>query len=148
MDPATLRLLGLVAAVLVSIVLALALRRRSGGRGARPDRLTARDLGHPLGARATLVQFSAPSCAICPRVSRALTEFTRDRDDVRHIEVDAGQRLALTRRLGVHRTPTVLVLDRTGLALQRFSGPPDLRRLRAVVSEITEPGSVPQPGGS
>jgi hypothetical protein len=44
-----------------------------------------------------------------------------------HVEVDAESHLELVRRLGVRRTPTVLVLDRDAAEVQRASGAPPSR---------------------
>lgn len=89
------------------------------------DRLTADDLGRPLGERATLLQLSAPTCATCPQVSRVLGALARDRAGVVHVEVDAVARPELARRLGVLRTPTVLLLGPRGEIRARASGPVD-----------------------
>lgn len=119
----------LVATLLVLASLALALARRRDGvlRPARPDAapsavLTAADLGQALGARATVVQFSSPGCATCPQVRRVLQTLASERPDVVHVEIDATERLDLTRRLNVLRTPTVLVLGPRGELRARTSG--------------------------
>lgn len=41
-----------------------------------------------------------------------------------HVEIDAEERLELVRRLGILRTPTVLVLDPAGRVVSRASGQP------------------------
>lgn len=84
--------------------------------------LTAEDLGHPLGARATLLQLSSPGCATCPQVRRVLAGLAAERPGVVHVEVDAAERLDLARRLDVLRTPTVLVLGPDGVPRARASG--------------------------
>ncbi len=43
---------------------------------------------------------------------------------VTHVEIDAEARLDLVRRLGVERTPTVLVLDADGRVVRRAVGQP------------------------
>lgn len=91
--------------------------------------LTAQDLGHELGALATFVQFSTPTCATCPQVSRELRNVAASRPGVVHVEVAADKRLDLVRRFGVLRTPTVLLLGPDGALLSRTSGP--LRRAQA-----------------
>ncbi|GEN79566.1 thioredoxin family protein [Actinotalea fermentans] len=89
---------------------------------AAPEVLTAEDLGHPLGARATLLQLSSPGCATCPQVRRVLSGLAAQRPGVVHVEIDASQRLDLARRLAVLRTPTVLVLGPDGTPWARASG--------------------------
>lgn len=88
-----------------------------------PDLLSAADLGAPLGAQATLVQFSTEVCAYCGPTRELLTEAARERDGVAFVEIDAAQRMDLTRRLHVLATPTVLVLDASGGITNRASGP-------------------------
>jgi hypothetical protein len=41
-----------------------------------------------------------------------------------HVEVDADEQLALTRRLGITGTPTTLVLDAQGREVRRATGQP------------------------
>lgn len=88
-------------------------------------RLSAADLGaDSLGERATLVQFSSAFCTSCRATRRVLGEVAHMVDGVRHVEIDAESRLDLVRRLGVLRTPTVLVLDDAGRIVRRGSGQP------------------------
>lgn len=93
-----------------------------GGRSDR-DHLTAHDVGSPLGARGTFVLFSTAMCATCPQVRRMLTTLTEDEPGLSVAEVDAEHRLDLTRRHGVYRTPTILLLDDAGTVVARTSGP-------------------------
>ncbi|MEE4544931.1 thioredoxin family protein [Streptomyces sp. V4-01] len=103
-------------------------RRRNGRVRVRAkdggERLTAAELGGPLGERATLVQFSSAFCAPCRATRRVLGEVTQIVDGVRHVEIDAEAHLELVRRLGVLKTPTVLVLDAGGSVVRRASGQP------------------------
>lgn len=88
------------------------------------ERLTAADLGAPLGERATLVQFSSAFCAPCRATRRVLAEVSGMVEGVRHVEIDAEEQLDLVRRLHVLSTPTVLVLDAGGSVVRRASGQP------------------------
>ncbi len=91
---------------------------------AASDGLTESDLGASLGSRATLLQFSTSFCAPC-RVTRAiLAEIAATTDGVTHVEVDAGSRLDLVRRLDVRRAPTTFVLGPGGQVTHRASGQP------------------------
>lgn len=85
-------------------------------------------LGDPrfgeLAARATLVQFSSAFCAPCRATHRILTDVSAMVAGVRHVEIDAESNLDLVRRLGIVRTPTVLVLDAAGTVVTRASGQP------------------------
>ena len=85
--------------------------------------LRAEDLGVPLGAQVTLVQFSSAVCAYCGPTRELLAEVAGERDGVAFVEIDAAARMDLTRRLRVLSTPTVLVLDALGGIASRASGP-------------------------
>lgn len=93
----------------------------SGG-GARTG--PAAELGTGLGERATLVQFSSAFCAPCRATRRVLGEVADMVPGVTHVEIDAEARLDLVRRLGIERTPTVLVLDADGRVVRRAAGQP------------------------
>ena len=109
--------------------------------------LSAADLDAPLGAQATLVQFSTQVCAYCGPTRKLLTEVARERDGIAFVEIDAAERMDLTRRLHVLSTPTVLVLDAAGGITSRASGP--LRKadlLTAVGAVISRGDGPPYPG--
>ncbi|MDJ0342922.1 thioredoxin family protein [Streptomyces sp. H10-C2] len=88
------------------------------------ERLTAAEIGGPLGARATLVQFSSAFCAPCRATRRTLEEIAAMVDGVAHVEIDAEAHLDLVRRLAILKTPTVLVLDASGSVVRRAAGQP------------------------
>jgi thiol-disulfide isomerase/thioredoxin len=153
-------LIALAAALAVASALGMMLRRRAGrfraGRvrpagsgapgaaaGPRADVLTAADLGGPLGQQATLVQFSTAFCAPCRPTRQILAQVAGMVDGVRHVEVDAADRLDLVRRLRISSTPTVLVLDRQGAIVKRASGLP---RKADVIAALGAVAAVP--GGS
>lgn len=89
-----------------------------------PDTLGPEALGAALGERATLVQFSTAFCQPCRATRRTLAEVAAMVPGVGHVEIDAEERLDLVRALGIARTPTVLVLDRTGRVVRRAAGQP------------------------
>ena len=97
---------------------------REGGGMARDAALGSVDLGSELGTRATLVQFSTAFCAPCRATKRILGEVTDLVDGVAHVEIDAETHLDLVRRLGIVRTPTVLILDAAGRVVQKAVGQP------------------------
>ncbi|MGH3252230.1 MAG: thioredoxin family protein [Trebonia sp.] len=103
--------------------------------------LSATDLGAPLGAKATLVQFSTEVCAYCGPTRELLRGVARDSGGVAFVEIDAAERMDLTRRLHVLSTPTVLVLDALGGITSRASGP--LRR----ADLMTALGAAGRPDG-
>ncbi|MER5680342.1 thioredoxin family protein [Streptomyces sp. NPDC002238] len=86
--------------------------------------LSAAQLGEELGDRATLVQFSSAFCQPCRATRRTLAEVAGMVEGVAHIEIDAEAHLTLVRRLGISRTPTVLVLDADGRIIRRAAGQP------------------------
>lgn len=95
--------------------------------------LTGTDLGHALGERATLLQFSSAFCAPCRAARRVLSDVAEIVPGVTHVEIDAEHHLDLVRRLGVVRTPTTLVLDAHGRETTRATGAP---RKEAVVTAL------------
>jgi thiol-disulfide isomerase/thioredoxin len=97
-----------------------------------------------LGERATLVQFSSAFCAPCRATRRVLAEVAAMVDGVRYVEIDAESRLDLVRRLGVLRTPTVLVLDGAGRIVRRGTGPPRKADVIAALGAAI-PGPVGEP---
>lgn len=99
---------------------------RAGERdeGAGEGRLGSAELGVEPGERATLVQFSSAFCQPCRATRRILDEVAAMVAGVRHIEIDAEERLDLVRALGIEKTPTVLVLDAAGRIVRRAAGMP------------------------
>jgi thioredoxin-like negative regulator of GroEL len=102
--------------------------------------LTAADLGASLGERATLVQFSTPTCSNCPPTRRMLGQVATEHDGVELVEVDAAARLDLARRLNILSTPTVLVLRPDGTIASRASGLPRKSDVLAVVGNVLGEG--------
>lgn len=72
--------------------------------------------------------------------------MVRGRDGVAFVEVDAAERMDLTRRLRILSTPTVLVLDALGAITSRSSGPQRKADLEAALGEVAAPGGM-APGG-
>ncbi len=103
---------------------------------AASNALTAADLGAPLGQRATLVQFSTEFCTYCGPTRELLAEVASERDGVAFVEIDAADRMDLTRRLRVMSTPTVLVLGADGAIERRSSGLPRKSDLLAAVGAV------------
>jgi thiol-disulfide isomerase/thioredoxin len=97
--------------------------------------VTAADLGADLGERATLVQFSTAFCQPCRPTRRLLAEVAAMVHGVRHVDVDAESHLDLVRRLDIVRTPTVLVVDATGLVVRRATGVPRRADVVAALGE-------------
>lgn len=131
-----------LAVVLVAATAFGVWRRRTDGRlratdAQAPERPTfpASDLGIALGQRATLVQFSSAFCAPCRATRVLLADIASRTPGVVTIEIDAEERLELTRRLNILRTPTVLVLDAEGRVTRRASGLPRRDQVMAALGE-------------
>lgn len=90
-------------------------RFRSGRREAAPA------LPAP-GSRATFVQLSAATCAVCPAVSRVLADVATRTPGVEHVELRAEDHPELLRRYDIRRSPTVLLVDGAGRLHSRTSG--------------------------
>ena len=102
--------------------------------------LTAAELGEPLGTRATLVQFSTAFCAPCRATRRILADVAALVDGVKHVEIDAESHLDLVQSLGIHRTPTVLVLGGRGEIVRRGSGQPRRADVIAALGDAVTTG--------
>ena len=120
-----------------------AVATRSGGPVA-DSALSADDLGSPLGAQATLVQFSTEVCAYCGPARKLLSEVAAERHGVAFVEIDAAQRMDLSRRLRVLSTPTVLVLGPDGTITKLASGQPRRPDVLVALGAVIP---APQPTG-
>ena len=141
--------LGLLAvALLVAVAASWWLRRRDGRDLEVPagEVLTPSDLGADLGERATLLQLSSAFCAPCRQARAVLARLAEATPGVAHVEVDAGERLDLARRLDVRRTPTVLVLDAAGRVARRAAGAPTPAQAAATLAAVL--GGDADPAGS
>jgi thiol-disulfide isomerase/thioredoxin len=104
------------------------------GRDERVSRvLTPEQLGGERGYRATLVQFSSAFCQPCRATRAILADVAARTEGVAHIEIDAESHLALTRELGILKTPTTLVLDGTGRVVARAAGVPRKQQVLAAI---------------
>jgi thiol-disulfide isomerase/thioredoxin len=150
-------LIALAAVLAVATLLGVVLRRRAGQfRPAAPAEagtgpagsqvLTEADLGGALGEQATLVQFSTEFCAPCRPTRQILAQVAGSLDGVRHVEIDAADRLDLARRLRINSTPTVLVLGPDGVIAQRATGLPRRADVIAALGSVLRPADLDQFG--
>ncbi len=95
-----------------------------------------RALGHDLGERATLLQFSSAFCAPCRATRRTLADVADLVPGVVHLEIDAEHHLDLVREVGVMRTPTTVVLDGRGREVTRATGAPRREQVLAALGEL------------
>lgn len=132
-------LLGVLA---VATVLGLVLRSRTGS--ARTVRgvgsTTARGIApaEAFGARATLVQFSTPTCARCPGTRRQLDALAAQHPGVARLEIDVADRTEVAARYNVMQTPTVLLVDADHAVRTRFGGPPRPAELSAALTAVLQ----------
>lgn len=135
-------LIALLAALAAASLAGAALRRRAGRFSRTSPRLhaetlTSADLGAQLGERATLVQFSTEFCAYCGPARKLLGDVAAAADGVAVVEIDAAERLDLTRRLNVLATPTIFVLGPDGTVVSRSSGQPKKAAVLEAIGSIT-----------
>ena len=128
----------LLAALAGTAAIAVVMRRKNGrfSAAAQPDdreRLTAEQIGAPLGERATMVQFSSAFCSPCRATRVLLTDVASKVPGVVTVEIDAEDNLQLVRDLDIMRTPTVLVLDAAGVVTTRASGLPRREQVLAAL---------------
>lgn len=125
----------LLGALAVTMLAAWAMSKKNGSFKQRSDaeHLSAEDIGSPLGDRATLVQFSSFFCAPCRATRVLLNDVAGKVDGVVAVDIDAESQLDLVRRLNIMRTPTVLVLDKDGVIVQRASGLPKKENVYAAL---------------
>ncbi|HVX06340.1 thioredoxin family protein [Humibacter sp.] len=144
MNPLT-ALVVIAALVAVATLIGVLGRVRSGRvRHASGKRLTAELLGldAPLGASATIVQFSTVYCGPCRVAERILTPLASEPRGVRYADVDLGRRPQLAGRLGIVQTPTILLLDAAGRIASRIVGVPRAADVAARIEELTEEDHV------
>jgi thiol-disulfide isomerase/thioredoxin len=118
----------------------------AGIPGRTGRRVTAADLGRPLGERATLLQFSSAFCAPCRATRVILADVAGRAPGVAHVEIDAESHLDLVRSLGVLRTPTVFVLGADGAITARASGQPRKADVLGALGAALPAGSPYSPG--
>ena len=129
-------------ALVATVAVAVLMRWKNGRFAAAPqddtsERLTAEQIGVPLGERATLVQFSSAFCSPCRATRVLLTDVAASAAGVVTVDIDAESHLQLVRDLSVMRTPTVLVLDADGAVTTRASGLPRREQVLAALERAT-----------
>jgi deoxyinosine 3'endonuclease (endonuclease V) len=90
------------------------------------------------GERATFVQLSAETCAVCPAVSRVLAGVAAECPGVAHVELRAEEHPDLLRRYDVRRSPTVLLVDGSGRLHSRTSGALTPAQVSAALADLLE----------
>ncbi|MEI6648960.1 MAG: thioredoxin family protein [Actinomycetes bacterium] len=98
--------------------------------------LNASEIGVELGSRVTLVQFSSAFCSPCRATRALLTDVVADLPDVVHVDIDAESHLELVRRLGIHSTPTTLIINGEGIEVGRAVGAPKRDQVISALASI------------
>jgi thiol-disulfide isomerase/thioredoxin len=135
-------LVSALGALAVATAFGLWWRRRDGRL--RVEHRTAPELAG-LGVRpgtVTLLQFSSAFCAPCRATRLVCAQVAARFDGVEHIEVDAESYLEEVRRLHVWRTPTVLVVDRSGAVVHRATGTPTSAQVIAAIADLLPAGAA------
>lgn len=123
----------------ISSVIGLIMHFRAGHirKTIREVRLTSQDLGQPLSTKATFVQFSTAFCQPCRATKLMLNAITKDTPEIGHIEIDAESHLDLVRKFHITRTPTTLVVDRSGRVIGKAVGLPKKQEVLATISALS-----------
>jgi thiol-disulfide isomerase/thioredoxin len=133
--------------VLVAVAVVGVLRWRNDGRlravspvrpaPVPPDLAVLQGVGFVPGeADVTFVQFSSAFCAPCRATRAILGDVAATVEGVRHLEVDAESHLDAVRALHILKTPTTLVVDRSGVIVQRAAGQPRKADVLAAVGRL------------
>lgn len=99
-------------------------------------RMTADQIGSPLGARVTMVQFSSAFCSPCRATRVLLEQMVQSMSDVTYAHIDAESNLELVRQLNILSTPTTLFLNRDGVEVGRAMGTPKRNQVLAAVAAV------------
>jgi thiol-disulfide isomerase/thioredoxin len=86
----------------------------------------------------TFVQFSSTFCQPCRATRLLIEDVAKHERGVAHIEINAEDDLALTRRLNVLTTPTTIILDSRGIEVARATGAPKRSDLLRIIEQIRE----------
>jgi thiol-disulfide isomerase/thioredoxin len=115
--------------------------RRSRGEFRRKKvvngpRLTPAQIGHELGQRVTMVQFSSAFCTPCRATRVLLEQMVTSMPDAAYVHIDAESHLELVRELNILSTPTTLFLNRDGVEVGRAMGTPKRSQVITAVAAV------------
>jgi len=99
--------------------------------------LTSQDIGQPLAANVTFVQFSTAFCQPCRATKLMLNAISKDNPEIGHIEIDAESHLDLVRKFHITRTPTTLVVNRSGRVIGKAVGLPKKQDVLATIAALS-----------
>lgn len=122
----------------ISSVFGLVFQLRSGRfrKNHRDDRITEADVQQRLGTQATFIQFSSAFCQPCRATKALLSQIAINTPGIDHIEIDAESHLDLVRKYHITRTPTTLIVDKTGRILSKAVGLPKKQDVLNTIQEL------------
>ena len=98
--------------------------------------ISAVELNHKLGKKATIVQFSTTFCSECRTAKAIVKNVVKDFKDIAYVEVDAESNLELVRKVDIRSTPTTIFLDSKGFEIVRAKGAPKRDQLIKALEAI------------
>lgn len=93
-------------------------------------------LDHDHPPQVTFLQFSSEFCQPCRVTNKLLDEVTNSFPAICHIELDVVEHMDLVKTYGITRTPTTLIIDKSGTVHFRATGMPKKAELTAAVTDL------------
>lgn len=93
-------------------------------------------LDHDHPPQVTFLQFSSEFCQPCRVTNKLLDEVTNSFPAICHIELDVVEHMDLVKTYGITRTPTTLIIDKSGTVHFRATGVPKKAELTAAVADL------------
>ena len=93
-------------------------------------------LDHDHPPQVTFLQFSSEFCQPCRVTNKLLDEVTNSFPAICHIELDVVEHMDLVKTYGITRTPTTLIIDKSGTVHFRATGVPKKTELTAAVTDL------------
>ena len=93
-------------------------------------------LDHDHPPQVTFLQFSSEFCQPCRVTTKVLDEVTNNFPAICHIELDVVEHMDLVKTYGISRTPTTLIIDKSGTVHFRATGVPKKTELTAAVTDL------------
>ena len=93
-------------------------------------------LDHDHPPQVTFLQFSSEFCQPCRVTTKLLDEVTNSFPAICHIELDVVEHMDLVKTYGITRTPTTLIIDKSGTVHFRATGVPKKAELTAAVTDL------------
>ena len=93
-------------------------------------------LDHDHPPQVTFLQFSSEFCQPCRVTNKLLNEVTNSFPAICHIELEVVEHMDLVKTYGITRTPTTLIIDKSGTVHFRATGVPKKAELTAAVTDL------------